>query len=236
MIALQAKTAAEETARQAKAATEAAQEAKKEAKEAREAATAREIARDLANAVHRVAKLDKLQDPHKLYHFLTNFTQHMIRCAVPKHAWIRHFIPSLDDKSQHFHATMPTEMQEDFDEVRLQLLAHHGLGRTHFRQKWDQFEISKEGTLLQAWQELEEIQKGWERIEPNVREVRLRDKFIDALPRHEKAHVLQFNPSTGAEVVKLASKPTSPPRHGTRPKSKIPRLPTKTPTTGSSLE
>lgn len=188
-----------------KAETQRLKQMDEELKLYRDEAAAREIAHDKVNAAVKVPKMERLTKVEEMHSFLATFAKQMKRCDIPKDKWMAHIIPILDDKSRRFQERMPDDQQEDFDALQTGLLKLHGLGRAFYRQKWEEMSKAKEDTHLQAFQKLEQLEEAWCRIEPDVRAVRLRDKFLQMLDPEERAYVLSADPTTGSEAVQLVT-------------------------------
>lgn len=60
-------------------------------------------------------------------------------------------------------------------------------------------------TYLQAFQKLEQLQDAWSKVEPDLLNTRLRDRFLQMLDREERAYILSADPATGPEAVKLVT-------------------------------
>lgn len=148
--------------------------------------------------------MEKLTNVETMHGFLAAFAKQMMRSEIPKDMWISHLVPVLDDKSREFQAQMPDDQQENFETVKRELLKLHGLGRMHYRQKWEDYAISDEEPRLEAFQRLQRLSNARAMVEPDMLVALLRDKFIYSLNGEEKTHVPTFDPAMGPEAVQLA--------------------------------
>ncbi|XP_054833892.1 zinc finger protein 397-like [Eublepharis macularius] len=140
--------------------------------------------------------------------FLASFEQVAEACQWPREEWVTHLLPALSGKTEQAFNSVDVRDREDYGKVKAAILREDTLSREKQREAFRFFRYQEAEGPRGAYTRLQEMCRGWLRVENHskeqILELLILEQLLTVLPPEIQSRVKESNPESCSQAVDLA--------------------------------
>ncbi|XP_048345002.1 zinc finger protein 397-like isoform X2 [Sphaerodactylus townsendi] len=140
--------------------------------------------------------------------FLASFEQVAEACRWPQEEWVTRLLPALSGEAEWAFNSLAVTEREDYGKVKLAILRRDTLSQEKQRQQFRNFCYQEAEGPRGAYSRLQEMCRGWLRVENHnkeqILELLILEQLLNVLPPQIQSPVRESGPESCSQAVALA--------------------------------
>ncbi|XP_054833928.1 zinc finger and SCAN domain-containing protein 30-like isoform X2 [Eublepharis macularius] len=140
--------------------------------------------------------------------FLASFEQVAEACQWPQEEWVTRLLPAISGEAEQAFSTLDFPDREDYGKVKAAILRGDAMSREKQRQQFRRFCYQEAEGPRGAYSQLQEMCRGWLRVEKHskeqILELLILEQLLTVLPPEIRSWVSEGGPESCSQAVALA--------------------------------